>query len=81
MNPHRVHEPRHADQGRVRGDEQDRGRQQADIRLAGLLQWTEIDLLDHAEDRVARVAAFLLREAEQRLVFAGRRVLHHRQGR
>ena len=41
----------------VGGDEQDRRRQQADVDLGRLLQEAEVDVLDHAEHRVAGVAA------------------------
>ena len=44
----------------VGGDEQDRRGQHADVQLAGGLQRPEVDLLDDAEDRVAREAAFVL---------------------
>ena len=54
----------------VRREEEDRRGEQADVDLAGRLQRAEVDLLDHAEDRVAGVAALLLGQPEQRLVLA-----------
>ena len=56
----------------VGGQEEDRRGQQADVDLADVLERPEVDLLDHAEDRVAGVAALLLGQAEQRLVLAVR---------
>ena len=81
VDAHRVDEPRDADQRRVRGDEQDRRGEQADVQLARRLQRPEIDLLDDTEDRVAGVASLVLGEAEQRLVLAGLRVALDRQRR
>ena len=81
VDAHRVHEPRDADQAGVRRDEEDRRGEQADVELARALQRAEVDRLDDAEDRIAGVAALVLRQAEQRLVLAGALVERHRQRR
>ena len=67
---HRVDQARDADDRGVGGDEQDRGRQDADVELTGRLQRPEVDLLDDAEDRVAREAALVLGQAELGLILA-----------
>ena len=88
VQAHRVHEPRHADDARIRRDEQDRRREQAHIDLAHRLQRPEVQVLDDAEDRVAGVAAMRLARAEQRRVVPARLAVHgkrrqrdHRQRR
>ena len=68
VQPHRVDEPRGADDARVGGDEQDRRGEDADVDLAGRLQRAEVQVLDDPEHRVAGVAAFGLARAEQRRV-------------
>ena len=60
MLAHRVDEPGHADDAGVGGDEEDRGRQQADVDLPGVLQRAQVHVLDDAEDRVAGEAALVL---------------------
>ena len=54
----------------VRGQEEDRRGEDADVDLGRLLQDAEVELLDDAEHRVARVAALSSGSAEQRLVLA-----------
>ena len=51
VEPHRVDEPRDADDPGVGGDEQDRRREQPDVDLGGVLQRPEVQALD---DRRAR---------------------------
>ena len=70
VDAHRVHQARDADDRGVGRDEQDRGRQDADVELTGRLQRPEVDLLDDAEDRVAREAALVLGQAELGLILA-----------
>ena len=61
VDAHRVDEPRDADEAGVRRDEEDRRGEQADVELGRVLQRPEVDRLDDAEDRVAGVAALVLR--------------------
>ncbi len=70
VQPHRVHQARHADDPGVGRDEQDRRGQQADVDLARVLQRPQVQRLDHAEDRVPGEAALLLGDAELRHVLA-----------
>ena len=79
VQPHRVDEPRDADDPGVGGDEEDRGRQQADVDLTGVLQRAEVQVLDDPEDRIAGEPALALVHAEQRLVVTVD--LDHRQRR
>ena len=88
VQAHRVDEPRGADDARVRGDEQDRRGEDADVDLPGRLQRAEVQVLDDPEHRVPGVAALRLARAEQRLVGAvglfgdgQRRQRDHRQQR
>ena len=73
---HRVGEPRDAEHARVRRDEEDRGREDADVDLRGPLEAAEIHVLDDTQDRIVRVAALLLGLGEQRLAVLDR---HRRQ--
>ena len=77
---HRVRDPRGADHARVRGDEEDRRGEDADVDLERFEQGAlEAEVLDDAEDRVVRVAALLRRQREQRRQLAAD--LDHGQGR
>ena len=57
---HRVGDPRGADDARVRGDEEDRGGEDADVDLERLEQPAlHAEVVDDAQDRVVREAALL----------------------
>ena len=71
VQPHRVDEPRDADDPGVGGDEQDRRREQADVDLARVLKRAEVQVLDDPEHRIAGEAALVLAHAQQRLAVAG----------
>ena len=58
---HRVGEPRHPDQARVGGDEEDRRGEDADVDLGRVLERAQVHVLDHAQHRVVGVPALLLR--------------------
>ena len=80
---HRVRDPRGADDPRVRGDEQDRRGEDADVDLhrPQELLVADAEVLDEAEDRVVRVAALLRRQPERRLVLAVDELDRHRRER
>ena len=80
MQAHRVHQPRHADDPGVGGDDEDRRGQQADVDLAGVLERAEPQRLDHAEDRVAGEPALVLWDPQLGDVLAVG-LLGDRQGR
>ena len=62
---HRVRDAGRADDARVRRDEEDRGREHADVDLRDVeRQPLQPEVLDDAEDRVVRVPALLRRERE-----------------
>ena len=70
VQPHRVDQPRGADDAGVGRDEQDRRGEHADVDLAGRLQRAEMQVLDDPEHRIAGEAAVGLVGAEQRRVLA-----------
>ena len=78
---HRVGDPRRADHAGVRGDEEDRRREDADVDLRRVEhEPVQVEVLDEAEHRVVLVAALGRVEPEPRHVLAGR-VLVDRQRR
>ena len=68
---HRVRDAGGADHARVRGDEQDRGGEDADVDLERVQREpVQAEVLDQAEHRVVREPALLGRQSEARLVLA-----------
>ena len=77
---HRVGDPGGADHACVRGDEEDRRGEDADIDLERVEQGAfDAEVLDDAEDRIVRVAALLRRQRQQGRQLAAD--LDHRQRR
>lgn len=86
VKAHRVDEPGDSDDSGVGGDEEDRGCQQTNVDLAGVLERPQVEVLDDPQDRIPGEAALILSHAEQRLAAAGvaangeGRERHHREG-